>query len=187
MRVLLAGASGALGHTLTPALVTAGHQVFGTTRSGNTAAISKAGATPIRMDGLDRSSVMATVEEAKPDVIIHQLTSLRAGMNPKQFDRSFGPTNLLRTEGTDHLLEAARTFGVGRLVAQSFTGWTNPRTGTGLADEDHGPRPAPGAAVAPDPRRDPSRGGSGGRGDRPRGCRAALRRLLRARDRHREG
>ena len=145
MRVLLAGASGALGHTLTPALVTAGHQVFGTTRSGNTAAISKAGATPIRMDGLDRSSVMATVEEAKPDVIIHQLTSLRAGMNPKQFDRSFGPTNLLRTEGTDHLLEAARTFGVGRLVAQSFTGWTNPRTGTGLADETTGldPHPAP--------------------------------------------
>lgn len=145
MRVLLAGASGALGHTLTPALVAAGHHVFGTTRSGNTASITAAGATPLRMDGLDRSSVFAAVEDAKPDVIIHQLTALRAGMDPKHFDRTFGLTNRLRTEGTDHLLEAARTFGVGRFVAQSFTGWTNPRTGTGLADETTGldPEPAP--------------------------------------------
>jgi nucleoside-diphosphate-sugar epimerase len=145
MRVLLAGASGALGHSLTPALVQAGHEVYGTTRSGNTASIAAAGATPLSMDGLDRDSVMAAVEEAKPDVIIHQLTALRAGMDPKQFDRTFGPTNRLRTEGTDHLLEAARAFKVGRFLAQSFTGWTNPRTGTGLADESTGldPHPAP--------------------------------------------
>ncbi|HKX66235.1 MAG TPA: NAD(P)-dependent oxidoreductase [Intrasporangium sp.] len=145
MRVLLAGASGALGHSLTPALVQAGHEVYGTTRSGNTASIAKAGATPLRMDGLDRESVLSAVEEAKPDVIIHQLTALRAGMDPRQFDRTFGPTNRLRTEGTDHLLEAARTFEVGRFLAQSFTGWTNPRTGTGLADETTGldPDPAP--------------------------------------------
>ena len=59
MRVLLAGASGALGHRLTPALVSAGHQVFGTTRSGNAASIAAAGATPLRMDGLDRDSVQS--------------------------------------------------------------------------------------------------------------------------------
>jgi nucleoside-diphosphate-sugar epimerase len=145
MRVLLAGASGALGHSLTPALVAAGHEVHGTTRSGNAAAITAAGATPLTMNGLDRDSVMSAVEEAKPDVIIHQLTALRGGMDPKQFDKTFGLTNRLRTEGTDHLLEAARTFGVGRFVAQSFTGWTNPRTGTGLADETTplDPDPAP--------------------------------------------
>ncbi len=145
MRILLAGASGALGHTLTPALVAAGHQVFGTTRSGAAAAITAAGATPLTMDGLDRSSVMRAVEEAKPDVIIHQLTALRPGTDPKHFDRSFALTNRLRIEGTDHLLDAARTFGVGRFLAQSFTGWTNPRTGTGLADETSGldPDPAP--------------------------------------------
>ncbi|MDC5696361.1 NAD(P)-dependent oxidoreductase [Intrasporangium calvum] len=131
MRVLLAGASGALGHSLTPALVAAGHDVFGTTRSGNTDAIATAGATPLQMDGLDRDSVRSAVEEAKPDVIIHQLTSLRAGINPKNFDRDFATTNRLRIEGTDHLLEAARAVGVSRFLAQSFTGWTNPRTGFG--------------------------------------------------------
>jgi nucleoside-diphosphate-sugar epimerase len=135
MRVLLAGASGALGHSLTPALVAAGHQVFGTTRSGNTAAITTAGATPIRMDGLDRSSVLTAVEEAKPDVIIHELTALSGGINPKHFDRDFAVTNRLRTEATRHLLEAARANGVTRFIAQSYTGWTNERSGTGLADE----------------------------------------------------
>jgi len=131
MRVLLAGASGALGHGLTPALVAAGHQVFGTTRSGNAESITAAGATPVRMDGLDRGSVLAAVEETKPDVILHQLTSLRSGFSPKHFDRDFAMTNRLRIEGTDHLLEAARAFGVGRFLAQSFTGWTNPRCGRG--------------------------------------------------------
>jgi len=147
MRILLAGASGALGRTLTPALVAAGHHVFGTTRTGNAGPIAAAGATPLTMDGLDRTSVLQAVEEARPDVIIHQLTALRTGIDPTHFDRSFATTNRLRTEGTDHLLEAARTFGVGRVLTQSFTGFTNPRTGPGLADETSGydPDPAPAA------------------------------------------
>ena len=76
MRVLLAGASGALGHASHQPSSRPDPAVFGTTRSGNTASIAAAGATPLRMDGLDRDSVMAAVEEAKPDVIIHQLTAL---------------------------------------------------------------------------------------------------------------
>ena len=37
-------------------------------------------------------------------------------------------TNQLRTEGTDHLLEAARRAGTRRFIAQSFIGWNNART-----------------------------------------------------------
>lgn len=99
------------------------------------------------MDGLDRDSVRSAVEEAKPDVIIHQLTSLRAGINPKHFDRDLAMTNRLRTEGTDHLLEAARAVGVARFLAQSFTGWTNPRPESGdpsvAADESERLDPHP--------------------------------------------
>lgn len=136
MRVLVAGASGALGQNLTPALVAAGHTVYGTTRSQSHApAIERAGATPVIMDGLDRDSVFRTVEEAKPDVIIHQLTALKDGLDPKHFDRDFTMTNRLRTEATRHLLEAARAHGVSRFIAQSYTGWTNDRSGSGLADE----------------------------------------------------
>jgi len=140
MRVLLAGASGAIGHTLTPALVAAGYTVHGTTRTDtHAAAIERAGATAIVMDGLDRDSVLRAVEEAKPDVVIHQLTALKSGMEPRHFDRDFAMTNRLRTEATGHLLEAARANGVSRFIAQSFTGWTNARNGPsgpdGLADE----------------------------------------------------
>lgn len=146
MRILVAGASGAIGHSLIPALVAGGHEVFGTSRSeDHFRGISAAGATPLRMDGLDRASVLTAVDEAKPDVIVHQLTALKDGINPKHFDRDFAVTNRLRTQGTDHLLEAARRQGVGRLVAQSFTGWTNARTGGGPAGETTplDPHPAP--------------------------------------------
>jgi nucleoside-diphosphate-sugar epimerase len=95
------------------------------------------------MDGLDRDSVLDAVEEVKPDVIIHELTSLSGPLDLKHFDRTFALTNRLRTEGTDHLLEAARRHDVGRVIAQSFTGWTNPRSGGGLADESTPLDPSP--------------------------------------------
>ena len=146
MRVLLCGATGAIGRSLAPQLVEAGHTVVGTTRhEGRFGALVAQGVTPARMDGLDRDSVLATVEQARPDVIVHELTALSGGLDPKHFDRDFAVTNRLRTEATDHLLEAARRHGVGRVVAQSYTGWTNPRTGGPVADDDAGldPDPAP--------------------------------------------
>lgn len=139
MRILLAGATGAIGHSLTPALVAAGHTVFGTTRTDrNRAAIQTLGATPVLMDGLDRDSVMAAVKAAQPEVVIHQLTALKGGIDPKHFDRSFAMTNRLRTEGTDHLLEAARAHGVRQFIAQSYAGWPSPRTGPAVLDETAG-------------------------------------------------
>jgi 2-alkyl-3-oxoalkanoate reductase len=139
MRILLAGATGALGQSLTPALVTAGHTVFGTTRTeAHRDAIRAMGASPVLMDGLDGSSVDAAVEQAQPEVVIHQLTALKEGLNPKHFDRDFAMTNRLRTEGTDHLLEASRRHGVRRFIAQSYAGWPSPRTGTAPHDETAG-------------------------------------------------
>ncbi|MFC7485374.1 NAD-dependent epimerase/dehydratase family protein [Knoellia sp. CPCC 206453] len=139
MRILLAGATGAIGHSLTPALVAAGHTVFGTTRTDhNRAAIAAMGATPVLMDGLDRDSVMAAVKESQPEVVLHQLTALKGGINPKHFDRDFAMTNRLRSEGTDHLLEAARAQGVRQFIAQSYAGWPAPRTGPAVLDESAG-------------------------------------------------
>jgi nucleoside-diphosphate-sugar epimerase len=54
----------------------------------------------------------------------------------KHFDREFAATNRLRTEGTDNLLAGARAAGVQRFIAQSFTGWTNPREGSRVKNED---------------------------------------------------
>jgi nucleoside-diphosphate-sugar epimerase len=136
MRILLAGATGALGRHLGPQLAAAGHHVVGTTRAETGLdAVRALGLEPVAMDGLDRESVLAAVERAHPEVVVHQLTALSGGINLRKFDRDFALTNRLRTEGADHLLEAARKHGVRRLVVQSYTGWTNPRTGGTVKDE----------------------------------------------------
>jgi 2-alkyl-3-oxoalkanoate reductase len=138
MRIFIAGATGALGSRLVPLLIEAGHEVFGSSRNATgRAAVDAQGATGIVMDPLDADSIRGAVAQTKPDVIVHQLTAL-GGMtgNPKKFDQDFAVTNRLRTEGTDHLLAAARDAGVRRFVAQSFTTWPNERTGGWVKTED---------------------------------------------------
>lgn len=147
MRVLLAGATGAIGRPLLAMLVDAGHEVVGTTRTpSNADVITRMGAEPVVMDGLDRSRVMQAVLDAKPDAILHQLSSLKGMSNLKRFDQEFAVTNRLRVEGTDNLLAAARAAGATRFVAQSFTGWTNPRTGGPVKTEQDGLDPDPTAS-----------------------------------------
>ncbi|MEP6527193.1 MAG: NAD(P)-dependent oxidoreductase [Nocardioidaceae bacterium] len=149
MRVLLAGATGALGRRLLPQLIDAGHELVGTTRSPDKlAALEAAGADGIVMDGLDRASVADTVAGAEPDVVIHQLTALATMGNLKKFDEEFAETNRLRTTGTDHLLAASRASGVKRFIAQSYTGWPNERTGDRVKDETSPLDPTPTAVSA---------------------------------------
>jgi nucleoside-diphosphate-sugar epimerase len=130
MKVFLAGAAGALGTQLIPRLIARGHEVTGMTRSaGKADSLRALGARPVVADALDRDAVARAVAEASPEVIVHQLTALSAGIDFRHVDRSFAVTNRLRTEGTDHLLAAARANGVGRFIAQSYTGWPFARTG----------------------------------------------------------
>jgi nucleoside-diphosphate-sugar epimerase len=46
------------------------------------------------------------------------------------------PRHQLRTTGTRHLLAAAQASGVEKVVVQSYTGWTNIRTGGPVKTED---------------------------------------------------
>ena len=147
MRVMLAGATGALGRSLLPMLREAGHEVVGTTSTPDHLRwLETAGAEPVLMDGLDAGSVRAAVVTARPDVVVHQLTALKGLADLRRFDRAFALTNRLRTEGTDLLLSAARDVGAKRFIAQSFTGWTNPRTGGPVKAETDGLDPHPTAA-----------------------------------------
>ena len=119
MRVLVAGATGAIGRQLVPRLVAAGHEVHGMTRSeSKQVMLDEMGAVPVVADALDPDQVAEAVGKARPEVIVHQLTAI-GPINPRHMDRDFALTNRLRTEGTDYLLSAGQAVGVRRFVAQS--------------------------------------------------------------------
>jgi 2-alkyl-3-oxoalkanoate reductase len=137
MNIFLAGATGALGTKLVPILVERGHHVVGTTRSPDRAAqLSEMGAEPAVLDPLDARAVREAVVRAQPDVVVHQLTALTGIGMSRNFDKTFAETNRLRTEGTDHLIAAARAAGARRLVWQSYAGWNYARTGASIKTED---------------------------------------------------
>jgi nucleoside-diphosphate-sugar epimerase len=144
MRVFVAGATGAIGRNLLPRLVAAGHQVVGTTRTEERAhLIRQLGGEALVADGLDPKAMQRAVQSAKPDAIVHEMTDLKGVSDLRHFDRAFATSNRLRTEGTDHLLAAAREAGVQRFVAQSFCGWSFARVGGAVRSEEDPLDPEP--------------------------------------------
>src|SRR5919204_4662628 len=144
MKVFVAGASGAVGRRLVPLLVERGFEVAAMTRSPEREqSLRELGAEPVVADGLDRDAVMSAVIRTEPAVVIHQMTGLTGIRSFRSFEKDFALTNRLRTEGIDHLLEAARAAGVRRFIAQSYGNWNYERTGTGAKTEDD--------PLAPDP------------------------------------
>ncbi len=148
MRVFVAGASGAIGTRLVPQLLDRGHEVIGTSRSsGNADRVRALGAEPVVLDLLDARAVRKAVFESEPDAIVHQATALSDVRFSRKMDRTFAQTNRLRTEGTDHLLAAAREAGVERFVAQSFASIRYARVGGPVKTENDPLDPTPVAAM----------------------------------------
>jgi nucleoside-diphosphate-sugar epimerase len=138
MRVLLVGASGAIGRRLVPQLIDAGHEVVGTHRSPSGAALLRSlGATPLMLDLLDARAVRAAVLESAPEAIVHQATALADVRFRRDMDAVTGATNDLRTRGMDALLDAASEAGVRRFVAQSVAAYSRyAREGGPVKTED---------------------------------------------------
>ena len=137
MKVLVIGATGAVGLPLVSQLVERGHEVVGTSRTRERAeTLRELGAEPAPLDLLDREAVRRLVLEARPDAIVHEATALAGGLDFKRFAETFAQTNRLRTEGTDNLLAAAKEAGIERFVAQSYGGITYARVGGPVKAED---------------------------------------------------
>ncbi|MFF6790729.1 nucleoside-diphosphate-sugar epimerase [Streptomyces filamentosus] len=131
MRVLLAGATGAIGRPLTRALAREGHEVLALARTeGSARTVRALGATPVRADALDRDGLLRALDGLSADAVVHQLTALKA---PKLRLTADDPSNVLRTRGTAHLLDAAGVLGAERFVTQSLV--------LGYGYRDHGDRP----------------------------------------------
>jgi 2-alkyl-3-oxoalkanoate reductase len=134
MRVLVAGATGAIGRPLVAALNAHGHAVAGLTRDPNNAdLLSRLGAQPLLADVLDRDATAAAVLDARPDVVVEQLTALPRSYTPEAMRAALAATRAVRTVGGDNVYAAAVAAGARRYVAQSGCYYYRP--GDGLADE----------------------------------------------------
>jgi nucleoside-diphosphate-sugar epimerase len=120
MRVLVAGATGKIGRPLVRQLVDAGHEVVGTTRSEERAQmVRELGAEPAVVDARDTEDLRRVVMDARPEVVINQLTNLPNKMNFRRAEETFGPTNVLRGTVGPALAGAAAEAGARRLIVQS--------------------------------------------------------------------
>lgn len=118
MKVLLAGATGAIGRPLATALQAAGHEVIGLTRgSGRARDLLAAGVRPVVADALDPEGLLRATDNLELDAVIHQMTALS---KPPARHSGMAATNRLRTAGTRNLLDAAARAGATRFVTQSI-------------------------------------------------------------------
>lgn len=118
MKVLLAGGTGTLGIPVLTSLRAHDHEVLAIVRSREgEARVRSLGATPIFADVMHRDSLLRAVDGMRADAVIHELTALKK-LPVKHADMT--ATNALRTQGTTHLLDAARAIGATRFLTQSI-------------------------------------------------------------------
>lgn len=133
MRIFVAGGTGVVGRPLVRELAAQGHEVTASTsRAEHFATIEALGARPVEMNGLDEASVRTAILEARPEVVINQITALAAPA--ANFAAWLATTNRLRSEGTKLLMSAARDAGTSRVIAQSASFMTHPGE-SGYTDE----------------------------------------------------
>ena len=134
MRVLIAGATGAIGRPLVRCLNRDHHSVFALARSPESSrAVTELGAEPVTADALDAAAVKAVIARVRPDAIINELTSLPRHYTPAEMRAAAERDRKVRIEGNANLLAALQNAGVRRYLLQSSGYWYAPAVG--LADE----------------------------------------------------
>ncbi len=120
-RVLVAGASGAIGRRLCRLLVDEGWSVVGTTRSLEKAPMLRdLGVEPAIVDVFNAALLLETVRNAQPEIVVHQLTDLPPALDPAKMADALVRNARLRDVGTRNLIAAAVAAGAQRMVAQSL-------------------------------------------------------------------
>jgi len=135
MKVIVAGATGAVGRPLVRELRDRGHEVIGITRtSAGAAALSATGATAVIADALNREALLSAFAGQTADALINELTALTKA--PARY-ADMEPTNVLRKDGSTNLVEVARLVGAKRFLTQSiFFGYGYRDFGSTVITED---------------------------------------------------
>jgi nucleoside-diphosphate-sugar epimerase len=134
MRVLIAGATGAIGRPLIRCLNQNHHTVHALARSPKSShVITELGAEPVSGDALDAAAVKAAITQVRPDAVINELTALPSHYTAAEMQAAAERDRKVRIEGNVNLLAALRDARVRRYVLQSGGFWYAP--GDGLADE----------------------------------------------------
>lgn len=119
--IFLAGATGVVGEPLSKALVKEGYTVYGTTRSPERAKkLVEMGVKPVVLDVFDAQAVSDAISQAKPDVVINQVSSLPKGLKEDEMVEGLKRDAKVRVEGTKNLIAAAEKAGVKKFINQSF-------------------------------------------------------------------
>jgi nucleoside-diphosphate-sugar epimerase len=147
MKVLLAGATGAIGRPLVRRLLDAGHDVVGLTRRADRAAdLDRTGARGVVCDVCDRAALMRIAEEAAPDVVVDQTTDLPQRYDARRMRGFYDRMGTLRVQGSPNLMDAAQATGA-RSIFQSVAFLYAPDGTNRLRTEDDPPY----GAQAPEP------------------------------------
>ena len=107
MKVLIAGASGAIGRPLIRCLRENRHTVTALVRSPESSrTVAEAGAEPVIADALDAAAVQEAVVRVRPDAVINELTALPRHYTPVEMAATAERDRTVRIEGNANLLAA---------------------------------------------------------------------------------
>jgi nucleoside-diphosphate-sugar epimerase len=119
MRIIVTGATGAIGRATVPRLVAAGHDVVGLHHHDQGAAwLRRHGAEAVQVDVFDSAKVGDVLRGA--DAAIHLATSIPP-LTKMAKARHWVMNDRLRSDATRILADAAERVGVGQVIVESIT------------------------------------------------------------------
>jgi 2-alkyl-3-oxoalkanoate reductase len=134
MKVLVAGATGAIGRPLVSALRARRHEVIGMSSTEHGArSLQEKGVESAVANALDEKTVLSVVKRVKPDAVIEELTSLPRRYTPEEMKAAADRDRTVRLAGGRNVQRAAQAAGTKRYVVQSTGFFYGP--GPGLAAE----------------------------------------------------
>ena len=134
MRVLMAGATGAIGKRAVRKLIAAGHAVTGVARSAaSRAVLEREGAATVNLDLFDADAVRRSIDGH--EAVVNLATHIPRGRLRVFWPRAWSENDRLRREASAILGEAAAAAGARLFVQESFA-FTYPDSGDKWVSED---------------------------------------------------